>query len=161
MIVFVMRKNKYHLIPIFLLSIIFFFIEESKANEFKKFLTLKNNKVNLRQGPSFDYPIKLVYQKKYLPVIILDRSETWRKIKDFENNSGWIHISQLSKKKSGINIKNNSILYKKNTIYSKPIVKIESGRLVLIDKCKINWCKVSSGDYDGWIFKNSLWGRTK
>ena len=88
MIVFVMRKNKYHLIPIFLLSIIFFFIEESKANEFKEFLTLKNNKVNLRQGPSFDYPIKLVYQKKYLPVIILDRSETWRKIKDFENNSG-------------------------------------------------------------------------
>ena len=125
------------------------------------FLTLRYEKVNLRQGPSFEYPIKIFYKKKFLPVVIQDEYGNFRKIKDHENNSGWIHISQLSKKKSGINIKNNSILYKKHTIYSKPIVKIESGRLVLIDKCKINWCKVSSGDYDGWIFKNSLWGRTK
>ena len=71
----------------------------------ENFLTLKNIEVNLRQGPSFEYPIKLVYRKKYLPVIIIDKSETWRQIKDFENNSGWIHISQLSRRKSGINIK--------------------------------------------------------
>ena len=95
-------------------------------------MSLKNNDVNLRQGPSFDYPIKLIYKKKYLPVAIIDRSETWRKIIDFENNSGWIHISQLTKKKSGINIKNNTIVYKNPTIYSKPIAKLETGRLVLI-----------------------------
>ena len=64
---------------------------------------------------------------------MIDKSETWRKIKDFYNNSGWIHVSQLSKKKSAINIKNYSI-YKKPTIYSKPIVKLEIGRLVLIRK---------------------------
>ena len=63
------------------------------------YLTLRSDKVNLRQGPSFEYPIKLVYKKKYLPVMILDKSETWRKIKDFNNNYGWIHVSQLSKKK--------------------------------------------------------------
>ena len=67
------------------------------ANEY--FLTLRNDKVNLRQGPSFEYPIKLFYKKKYLPVLILDKSENFRKIKDHENNTGWIHISQLSKKK--------------------------------------------------------------
>ena len=49
------------------------------------------------------------------------------KIKEFQNNYGWIHISQLSKRKSGINIKNNSIIYKRPTIYSKPIVKLELG----------------------------------
>ena len=49
---------------------------------------------------------------------------------------------QLSKKKSAINIKNNSILYKKPTIYSKPIAKLEIGRLVLIKKCKKDWCKI-------------------
>ena len=78
-----------------------------------------------------------------------------------ENNSGWIHISQLSKKKSAINIKNNSILYKKSTIYSKPIAKLEIGRLVLIKKCKIKWCKITSENFEGWIIKNSLWGKTK
>ena len=69
------------------------------------FLTLRNDKVNLRLGPSFDYPIKIIYKKKYLPVLIKDKSENFRKIQDHENNSGWIHISQLSKKKSGITLK--------------------------------------------------------
>ena len=52
-------------------------------------------------------------------------------------------------------------MYKKSTIYSKPIAKLEIGRLVLIKKCKIKWCKISSGSFNGWIFKNSLWGKTK
>ena len=140
---------------------VLFLTSKSTANENINFLSLKNNEVNLRQGPSFEYPIKLVYKKKYLPVIIIDKSETWRQIKDFENNFGWIHISQLSRKKSGINIKNNSIIYKKPTIYSKPIAKLEVGRLVLIKKCKIKWCKITTGDYGGWIFKDSLWGKSR
>jgi len=153
-----MEKSKE---KVFILILIFFltlFCSISKANENKIFLSLKNQEVNLRQGPSFEYPIKLVYKKKYLPLIIIDKSEAWRKVKDIENNSGWIHISQLSKRKSGINIKNHSIIYKKPTIYSKPIAKLEIGRLVLVKKCKINWCKITTGNFEGWIFKDYLWG---
>jgi SH3-like domain-containing protein len=151
------KKNKFFLIFLF---VTLFFFSKSMADENIKFLSLKNNEVNLRIGPSFKYPIKLIYKKRYLPVIILDKSETWKKIKDYENNTGWIHISQLSKKKSAINIKDNSVLYKKSTIYSQPIAKLEIGRLVLIKKCKLKWCKIISGDFIGWVFKNSLWGRT-
>ena len=155
-----MKKNKNnYFISIILFFSFFLFFSSINANENKEFLTLKNIEVNLRQGPSFEYPIKLTYKKKYLPVIIIDKSETWRKIKDFENNSGWIHISQLSRRKSGINIKNNSIIYKKPTIYSKPIAKLEVGRLVLIKKCKMKWCKITSGGFKGWITKSSLWGK--
>ena len=154
-------NNKYYVIFLVLLFSISCFLPKSLSNESVNFLSLKNNKVNLRQGPSFEYPIKLIYKKKYLPVIILGKSETWRHIKDFENNSGWIHISQLSKKKSAINIKKNSILYKKSTIYSKPIAKLETGRLMLIKKCKAEWCKVDSSGYEGWILKNALWGKIK
>jgi len=152
------KNNKFFLIYLPLLFILNF--SYSLANESLTFLSLKNDKVNLRLGPSFDYPIKLTYKKKYLPVVITDKFETWRKIKDFENNSGWIHISQLSKKKSAINIKNNTIIYKNSTIYSKPIAKLQKGRLVLIKKCKLNWCKITSGNYTGWIIKEILWGRT-
>ena len=155
------KKNKSYYSFLIIFFLILFFNPKSFSKENINFLTLKNNEVNLRQGPSFKYPIKLVYKKKYLPVIILDRSETWRKIKDFENNSGWIHISQLSKKKSAINIKKNSVLYKKPTIYSKPIARLEIGRLILVQKCKEKWCKITYDDYKGWIFKNSLWGKIK
>ena len=145
-------------IKIFFLFFLYF--TEVYASDNINFLSLKNNEVNLRQGPSFEYPIKLTYKKKYLPVIIIDKSETWRKIKDFKNNSGWMHISQLSNKKSGINTKNNSIIYKKSTIYSKPIAKLELGRLLLIKKCKKNWCRIETGEFKGWILKKYLWGKT-
>ena len=131
----------------------------SSANNNIEFLTLKNNKVNLRQGPSFDYPVKLIYKKKYLPVIIINKMETWRQIKDHQKNSGWIHVSQLSKRKSAININDNSIIYKKPTIYSKPVARLQTGRLVLIKKCKKEWCKVTSGNFNGWILEKFLWGK--
>ena len=153
------KKNKYCLIFLLLFFLNPLFTSKSFSNENLNFLSLKNTEVNLRQGPSFEYPIKLIYKKKYLPVVILDNSGTWRKIIDFKNNSGWIHISQLSKKKSAINIKNNSVLYKKSTIYSKPIARLEVGRLVLIKKCKEKWCKITSGGFKGWVFESSLWGK--
>jgi len=153
------KSNKYYLILVVILFSILFFLQNSFAKDDINFLSLKKKEVNLRQGPSFEYPIKLIYKKKYLPVIILDKSGPWKKIKDFENNTGWIHTVLLSKKKSAINIKNNSVLYKKPTIFSKPIAKLETGRLMLIKKCKVKWCKITSGDYGGWILKNTLWGK--
>ena len=138
--------------------IIFYFIFlHLFANE-EYFLTLRNDKVNLRLGPSFDYPIKIIYKKKYLPVIIKDKLDNFRKIQDHENNSGWIHISQLSKKKSGIAIE-DKVLYKSPTIYSKPLANIKTGRLLLISKCKSDWCKIKTDKYSGWVKKENIWGR--
>jgi SH3-like domain-containing protein len=155
------KKNKNYLTFLVIFFLGLFFIQKAWANQNLVFLSLKNNEVNVRIGPSKEYPIKFTYKKKYLPIKIIDKSDTWRKVSDFENNSGWIHISQLSKKKTAINIKKKSVMYKKSTIYSKPIAKLEIGRLVLIKKCKIKWCKISSGGFSGWIFKSSLWGKTK
>ena len=155
-----MKKNKKnYLIHTILFFFIIFFISKLSASETINFLSLKNDEVNLRKGPSFEYPIKFTYKKKYLPFVIIDKSESWRQIKDFEKNSGWIHISQLSKKKSAINTKNNSILYKKPSIYSKPIARLELGRLVLIKKCNLKWCKITSNKFRGWVKKNYLWGK--
>ena len=86
------------MLKIYFTFLLFFF---SFSNLFgsEYFLTLRNETVNLRQGPSFEYPIKLFYKKKFLPVLIQDKFGNFRKIKDHENNTGWIHISQLSKKK--------------------------------------------------------------
>ena len=122
------------------------------------FLTLRNDKVNLRQGPSFDYPIKIFYKRKFLPVLVQDKSENFRKIRDHENNSGWIHISQLSKKKAAITVDDNLILFSNSTIYSNPIAILKKGRLIKISKCNEEWCKINTGEFKGWLQKKSLWG---
>ena len=120
--------------------ILFFSFNLSNAND-NYFLTLRNDKVNLRQGPSFDYPVKIFYKKQFLPVKIIDTFENFRKIKDHENNTGWIHISQLSKKKAAIVLKDEVMMFKEPTIYSTPIAILKKGKLVKISKCKNIWCK--------------------
>ena len=122
------------------------------------FRTLRNDKVNLRQGPSFDYPIKIFYKKKFLPVLIQDHSVNFRKIRDHENNTGWVHVSQLSKKKAAIVIDDSLILFNGSTIYSNPVAILKKGRLVKINKCKSDWCKIKTGEFKGWVKKESLWG---
>ena len=122
------------------------------------FRTLRNEKVNLRQGPSFDYPVKIFYKKKFLPVLVQDKSDNFRKIRDHENNSGWVHISQLSKKKAAIVQKEDLIMFNSPTIFSNPIVILKKGRLVKINKCKESWCKVSTDNFKGWISNKNLWG---
>ena len=141
---------------IFLLIFFFFFHNLYAKDEY--FLTLRNDKVNLRQGPSFDYPVKIFYKKKFLPVLIQDRSDNFRKIRDHENNSGWIHISQLSKKKAAIVIDDDLILFNNSTMYSNPVAILKKGRLVKIKKCEKNWCKIKTDKFKGWVKKESLWG---
>ncbi len=153
-----MLKEKKIFNKIFI-CIIFISINFSVFSDENYYLTLRNDKVNLRQGPSFQYPVKFVYEKKFLPLLIKDKSENFRKILDHEDNSGWIHISQLSKKKAAINILDKSIIFKKPSLYSKPLASLEKGRLCLIKKCKKNWCKVETGNYIGWIEKQNLEGR--
>tara|TARA_B100000780_G_scaffold225739_1_gene164876 strand:- start:622 stop:1068 length:447 start_codon:yes stop_codon:yes gene_type:complete len=136
---------------LFFLNTNFLFAEEY-------FSTLRNDIVNLRQGPSKDYPIKIFYNKKYLPVLVQDTSDNWRKIRDHENNSGWVHLSQLSKKKAAITTDDQVIMFKNSTIFSTPLVVLAKGRLCLISKCGEEWCKVRTDKYKGWIKKQSLWG---
>ena len=139
---------------IFLLSILF---SKEAISENNYFLMLKNNKVNVRYGPGFDYPIKYIYKKKFLPIKVIDKKENFRRIIDLKNNSGWIHTSQLRKGKSFILLK-DQLLFSKPTKYSKPIVKISSGRLLLVKKCQLKWCKVKTEDYIGWIKNENVWG---
>ena len=135
----------------------FFLFSISNADDL--FLSLKKNKVNVRYGPSFDSPIKFVYKKINLPIKQIDKKENWKRIIDFKNNSGWIHTSQL-KPISAIITLEDKILFNESSNFSKPLAKIQKGRLLLIQKCSLEWCKIKSGRFKGWIKIDNIWGTT-
>ena len=141
----------------YILCILFLSINIISAKENDYYLALKNNKVNVRYGPGFDYPIKYIYIKKNLPLKIIDKKENFRRIIDFKKNSGWVHISQLKKKKSFILLE-DKVLFSKPTKYSKPIIKIAKGRLLIVKKCKKIWCRVKTDNYLGWLKTDNIWG---
>ena len=133
------------------------FFSKGVLAENNYFLMLKNNKVNVRYEPDLNSPIKYIYNKKNLPIKVIDKKENFRRIIDIKNNNGWIHTSQLRKNKSFILLE-NQILFSKPTKYSKPIVKISAGRLLLVKKCKLKWCRVKTENYTGWLEVKNVWG---
>ena len=150
---YMLKKN------LIVLTIIFIFFQISSSAVEEKFLSLKKNKVNVRYGPSFDFPVKYIYNKINLPIKQIDKKENFRRIIDFKKNSGWIHISQLKKVNSVITIK-DKILFKRPSIFSKPVANIKKGRLLIVQKCEKDWCKIKTDNLKGWIDKKNLWGVT-
>ena len=140
---------------IYIVFFLLFFTNISFANEI--FVSLKKNKVNVRYGPSFESDIKYVYKKINLPLKQIDKKENFRRIIDLKNNSGWIHISQLKKSNSVIATK-DKVLFKKPTSFAKPVAQIKEGRLLIIEKCEQNWCKITSEEFEGWIKTDNIWG---
>ena len=146
-------------IIILFLTFIVFFVPFAIADD--KYLSLKKNKVNVRYGPSFDSGIKYIYKVINLPVKQIDKKENFRRIIYLKNNSGWIHVSQLREKSNSLIVLKNKILFTSPSKFSKPIARIEKGRLLVIKKCSNNWCKIKSENFTGWLKTNDVWGYTK
>ncbi len=143
---------------IFFVFFTLFFNSNTFSAEIEYFLMLKNKKVNVRFGPNMNSPIKYIYKKINLPVKVIDKKENFRRIIDHKKNSGWIHISQLKKSKSLITT-SKKILFNKPTKYSKPLAKLDIGRLLLTKKCNRDWCVVKTGEFTGWVSKDNIWGK--
>ena len=138
--------------------IIFFYFFLSIANAKEIYLSLKKDRVNVRYGPSFESPIKFVYKKINLPIKQIDKKENFRRIIDFKNNSGWIHVSQLKNVNSIIPL-TDKVLFNKPSKFSKPIANVKKGRVLIVLKFDGNWHKVQSGEFKGWIINSNLWGK--
>ena len=124
-----------------------------------RFVSLKSNDVNLRVGSSINFPIILKYTNINLPLEIIEEYNSWRKIKDFNNNEGWLHKSLITGVRFAIiNQNNNNNLI----IYSKPnghaIGEIGNFNIVKINTCLVDWCKIKYKNRKGWVSKNELWG---
>jgi len=127
--------------------------------EIPRYVSLKSNDANIRVGPSKNYPIEIKYIKKNYPLKVLEEYEEWRKVEDFKKNIGWIHKSLISGTRTGIVLSNDDKTIKLlNTLDGDIIGEIGKGNIVFLEKCKTDWCLISSGNYKGWIDKKYIWG---
>ena len=144
----------FKLIILIIYSLLFSF----SINAEEVYLSLKKNKVNVRYGPSLESPVKFVYKKINLPIKLIDKKENWRRVIDLKNNSGWIHSSQLKPINSIIPLE-EKILFRKPTLFSKPLAKIQKGKVLIIQKCFNGWCKIKASKFKGWIKTDNIWGK--
>ena len=133
-----------------------------------RYVSLKADRVSLRQGPGAEYPTAWVFKRTGLPVEIVEEVEVWRKVRDAGGTEGWVHMSLLSSRRTALvlpwELKGGQTQAASATLRdddresARAIAQVEAGVLASIISCERGWCRVSVGDYRGYIEQSKLWG---
>jgi SH3-like domain-containing protein len=136
-----------------------------------RFVSLKSDRVNLRQGPGTEYPTAWVFRRAGLPVEVIKEFESWRQVRDAEGTTGWVLGSMLSGRrtavilpwevKAGQSQQTLAALRDDDSERAGAVAQVEAGVLASIINCDGNWCRVSVGGFRGYIEQAKLWGAYK
>ena len=123
------------------------------------FVSLDSKEVNLRAGPGKDYPILWVYQRRGLPVEIIQEFDTWRRIRDRDGTVGWVQQNLLSGKRTALVIDEARTMRTDPTGGAKAVAILQPGVVAQIAECGTdNWCRVETKGYKGWLRRDDFWG---
>lgn len=136
-----------------------------------RFVSLKTSNVRMRVGPGTNYPVAWLYLKQGEPLEIIQEYDNWRRVRDAQGTTGWIHGSLLSGKRTAIVtpwMRDNKTMTV--TVFAKPekdaqaIAYIQPGVLTQLSSCDGAWCAVdvkmndSNRTLSGYTNQVDLWG---
>lgn len=124
-----------------------------------RYVSLKTDRVNVREGPSKEHPTVWVYERAGLPVEVTAEFETWRKIRDSEGSEGWVLHSLLSGRRTALVApwkKEAQLLTTAD--HATPVAKLGPGVIGTLRGCDGKWCRLTGKDFDGYIAQENLWG---
>ena len=131
-----------------------------------RYVSLKSDRVHIRQGPGTDHKVLWVFKRAGLPVEVIKEFEGWRQVRDAEGTTGWLLQSLVSGRRTALilpwEIKVEpapQIALRADARDSAAAVAIvEAGVIANIRSCDGRWCYVSVGDFRGYIEQKKLWG---
>ncbi len=123
-----------------------------------RFASLRSDEVNVRTGPGTRYPVDWVFKRKSMPVEIVAEYENWRKIRDWQGASGWVHQSLLTGKRNFIVGSKTASLFKTPATSAEVVAKLEPEVMGEIRSCAGDWCRVKTASVSGWVERARLWG---
>ena len=123
-----------------------------------RFVSLAADQVNVRFGPGKQYPIKWVFARKDLPVEIVAEFDTWRKIRDFEGEEGWIHSSLLSSRRTIMVTGQVRDLRRTPSPDARVVLRAEPAVIGRLFDCEENWCRIEIEGRRGWLQRDEFWG---
>jgi SH3-like domain-containing protein len=127
-----------------------------------RYVSLKADKVNLREGPSKDHRTTWIFERAGLPVEITAEFDTWRKVRDSEGSEGWVQHSLLSGRRTVLVAPwkkgQNLALYARNSDSSATVALLQSGVIGNVKTCDGSWCHIFGEGFDGYMPQTNLWG---
>ncbi|MEO6248122.1 MAG: SH3 domain-containing protein [Sphingomicrobium sp.] len=121
--------------------------------------SIASGQAMMRTGPGRNYPGIWLYQRRDLPVRVVQVYTTWRKIEDPDGQQGWMLVTMLSDKRAGI-IRPGAPrdLHNKPDPASHVAYKAEPGVVGRIAKCRDGWCKMTIAKREAYVRAGDIWG---
>jgi SH3-like domain-containing protein len=123
-----------------------------------RFVSFKSAEVNVRVGPGKRYPIRWVYRRAHLPVEIIEEFAHWRKIRDFEGTTGWVHKGMVDGKRMAMILDHPQNLYARPDATSAITVRASANVIGRVKECQPDWCQLEIETRKAWIRKADIWG---
>lgn len=123
-----------------------------------RFVSLKSPQVNWRVGPGTRYPIAWVFHRRGWPVEIIEEFGHWRKLRDVEGTTGWVHKNLLSAARYAIVIGQQRPLYSAPDARSAVVMEAQPMVYGSVMECNKSWCRLSVAERRGWIRRDFIWG---
>jgi SH3-like domain-containing protein len=123
-----------------------------------RFVSLRSDEVNLRTGPRTTYPVEWVYVRRDLPVEVTAEFDAWRRIRDWQGTSGWVHQSMITGRRT-VRIAGSERNLLREPDDSAPLVaRLAPGVIGRLMKCNGSWCRIEVMSHRGWLKRNEFWG---
>jgi SH3-like domain-containing protein len=123
------------------------------------FVSLKGDKVFMRDSPREDSPVKWIYHRKGLPVEVLASYEVWRRVQDLDGEIGWIHQALLSRERTAVVTgKDDAPIRKGYSADAAQVAAAKPGAIGRLIACKADACEVKFNGLTGWLERSRLWG---
>lgn len=133
-----------------------------------RYVSLKTDRVNLREGPSKDHRTAWIFQRAGLPVEITAEYEVWRRIRDAAGTEGWVLHSLLSGRRTALvtpwakNAAEALPLFDKADDKANVVAQLQPNVIASVKNCTAGWCRIiiaqPGRDMSGFMKQDRLWG---
>ena len=122
------------------------------------FVSLRSGKVNLRSGPGVQYPIDWVYQRRDLPVQLVDKFDTWRRVRDWQGTTGWVHQTMIHGKRTVMVTVPEIVLRRAPDAQAAGLARLQEKVIASLKACKTGWCQIEVKGISGWLPNDAIFG---
>jgi SH3-like domain-containing protein len=123
------------------------------------FVSLRADKVYMREGPSKEHRIKWVYWRKGLPLEVVASFDVWRRVRDVDGETGWIHTSMLSDIRTVMVTGTGMAQLRENESAGAAVIaQVQPGAIGRVRRCRAAACEIGFDGAEGWLERTRLWG---
>ena len=112
----------------------------------------------MRAGPDRSYPTVWIYQRRDLPLRVVQVLGPWRRVQEQDGTTGWMLSMLLAARRTGVVRGGLQPIREAGAADARVLWQAEEGVVGRLSRCDGQWCRIQIGARQGYISEDALWG---